>query len=700
MSQVIAMESVGNRVEDPIDLWGRNITSLAAQGRLECAINREAELKRIVQVLVRNTENNPLLIGESGVGKRSIIHTLAKNISDGKVPGMMRHKQIIEIDLSAIGAGARTAKEIEDRVRKFITAAGKRSDVIVFLPSMTRLTGGMPALFSTAINRNEIRVIGIVRPDEVRKVEDADQFLLRRFVNIDVAPSTLEESIEIIRGVVSRYETAHNVSISDKAIVSSAKFAKRYVEGAMLPKAAINILDEACAIVRIERENAVPSELSDATSRLEIIENQLKHFSDDEDVESVKRKNELNAEKAQLTEKLAPYHAFISEIQEIEKSLLKAKSNLERERAAENRGGVQQAQKTIALLENSLKVATTKNPYTSTSNRDNRVTENDVANVVAALTGVPVSSMMEEETEKLKDMESHLEKRVVGQDSAVNSVCKAVRRGRVGLRDPKKPIGSFLFLGPTGVGKTELAKALAEFMFDDEAAMTRLDMSEFMEKHSVARLLGSPPGYADSEAGGFLTEAVRKRPYSVILFDEMEKAHLDVFNILLQVLDDGRLTDARGNLAQFADSVVILTSNVGSKKILEAGPETSFEELRALVEKELHNSFRPEFLNRIDDIIIFNPLSKKTLRGVVDIQLRYLAKMVAERGVSLDVTDAAKDKIVDLGYEPAMGARPVKRVILREVQDPLAENLIKGGYVAGDTIVMDVDGDNFVFHKR
>lgn len=697
------MTAPADKKDDPIELWGRNITKLAGLGKLECAINRDAELKRVTQVLARNTENNPLLVGESGVGKRAIIHTLAKSIADGTAPGMLRSKQIVEVDLSLLGAGAKTKQEIEDRMRKLIHAARDRAgEVILFLPSLTRLTGGIPALFSSAINRGEIRVIGIVRPDETKKVEEADAFLLRRFVSIEVKPSTVDESIEIIRSMVSRIELAHKVDVADKAIIAAVKFAKRYVQGAMLPKAAINILDEACAVVRIERDSAVPTELSDMIRRKEIVNAQLAHLSDDKDHDSLKRVEQLNEELTKIDLALGPYNNNIKEIQKAQSRLLLDERRLADAKREDNRGLRSSLETSILLLRKNLQDLIDRNPYKSSSQsaRENRVLEGDVALVIAAQTGVPVSSMLEEETEKLKEMEKHIEKRVVGQDSAVISVSKAVRRGRVGLRDPKKPIGSFLFLGPTGVGKTELAKALAEFMFSDEAAMTRLDMSEFMEKHSVARLLGSPPGYADSDSGGFLTNAVRARPYSVILFDEIEKAHLDVFNILLQVLDDGRLTDSRGNLAQFSDSVVILTSNVGSKHILDAPEGTTNEQIREIVEHELRQKFRPEFLNRIDDIIIFNPLTKKNLRGVVDIQLKGLAKMIAERGVKMEATDAAKNKIVDMGYEPAMGARPVKRVILREVQDPLAEAIIKGGYVPGDSVVMDVRDEKFVFDHK
>ena len=555
-------------------------------------------------------------------------------------------------------------------------------------------------MFASAINRREINVIGLVRPDEVAKINEIDAHLLRRFVSVEIKQSSVDESIDILRGIVSRFEDAHKVKISDKAIVSAVRFAKRYVQGASLPKAAINILDEACGVVRIERESVVPLAMANQIKRRAILEGQIKHFSDETDLESKKKLEELAKEASEIDAKLEPFNALLSALKKSETNIAEMEKALSIAKSKGEVGQVHIHQSRIKKARLELMSTIESNSLRSSALRENRVLESDIANVVAKQTGVPVSSMLEEETEKLKMMEKHLEYRVVGQDAAVKAVSTCVRRGRMGMRDLKKPIGSFLCLGPTGVGKTELAKALAEFMFGDENAMTRLDMSEFMEKHSVARLLGSPPGYQGSEEGGFLTEAVRKRPYSVVLFDEMEKAHPDVFNILLQVLDDGRLTDARGNLALFGDAVVMLTSNVGSKHILDAPPGTGPEEIKAIVEAELKRQFRPEFLNRIDDIVIFNPLSKDNLRGVVDIQLRLTGKLLSERGIKLEVSPAARDRIVDLGYEPAMGARPVKRVILKQVQTPLTNELISGGYKPGDTAYMDLINGEFVFSKK
>ncbi|MFW5920754.1 MAG: AAA family ATPase, partial [Polyangiales bacterium] len=564
------------------------------------------------------------------------------------------------------------------------------------------VTAGAGDLVATALARGELRAIAVATPDEERKAFDSDSALARRFVRIPVEPPTIDEAVAVVRGVVRRFEIDHGVRIADPALVSAVQLSKRYVPGVQLPKSAIDLIDEAAARVRVEMES-IPAELDALERRLETIEIQHKSLEDDHDAESVRTRERLDGERQDLGPKIEAMRErwnreleLVGEVRRLkeevaaaERELDQARGGDDQERAGELRFG------TIPHLERQLAEAEkTLSDHGETMVHDTVLPE-DVADVVAAWTGVPVSKMMEEEADKLLQMETRLRERVVGQDPALEAVSKAVRRGRVGLRDPKRPIGSFLFLGPTGVGKTELAKALAEFLFDDEHALTRLDMSEFMEKHMVARLLGAPPGYVDSEEGGFLTEAVRQRPYSVILFDEMEKAHPDVFNILLQVLDDGLLTDSRGRPAHFTDTVIIMTSNVGSQRILDH--EGSLEELRDKIDDALHASFRPEFLNRVDDVVIFDPLEKDDLRGIVDIQLRHLGELLADKRLSIDVTDAAKDHIVELGYEPAYGARPIKRVILKQLQDPLAEELLRGGWDSGATIRIDVNGDKFVF---
>ena len=574
-----------------LEEYGRDLTRMAAEGAFDPFVGREDELRRMLQVLARREENNPLLVGESGTGRTALVEALASRIASGEVPDMLADRRIVSIDSGALVAGTRLRGELEERMRALLDAvrdSGGR--VILFLPNLAtflQTRGGAGDMLAAALSRGEVRALGRCTPDELREINDEGTALSRRFVPIQIEPPSPEEAVEILLGVRPRFEDAHGVRISDEAIEAAVRFARRYVAGRELPKSAIDLVDESAARVQLGLGGDEPGET-------------------------------VGAE--------------------------------------------------------------------------------DVAEVVSLWTGVPAAKMMEEEAQKLLDMESRLRERVVGQDHAVNALSKAVRRGRVGLRDPKRPIGSFLFLGPTGVGKTELAKALAEFLFDDEAALTRLDMSEFMEKHMVARLLGSPPGYVDSDAGGFLTEAVRQRPYSVILFDEVEKAHPDVFNILLQVLEDGRLTDSRGRIAHFRDSVIIMTSNVGSDVILEhEGPDA---ELREEIESRLHDYFRPEFLNRVDEVLIFDRLDKDDLAAILEIQLRQLRKLLGPQDIELVLSEAAKERLIDLGYEPAFGARPLKRVLVRELQDPLAEALLRGEFSTGDTIAVDSDGASFSFEKR
>jgi ATP-dependent Clp protease ATP-binding subunit ClpB len=489
----------------------------------------------------------------------------------------------------------------------------------------------------------------------MRKLQERDSGLLRRFSVLSIEAPTLDQAIEILRGIASKYEAHHKVQIGEGAIVAAVRLAKRYLQDRALPDAAIDLLDETASRKRVEIDG-VPEKMDAAIRRLASLEAQVTSLEGDADALSIKTRERIEREIGDL-------RPAVSEI---------------RERLVSRRG--------IA------------------SDASNVVSEEDVASVLGDWTGIPISKMLEAESDKLLKMEARLAERVVGQEEAVRAVSRAVRRGRIGLRDPGKPIGSFLFLGPSGVGKTELAKALAEFLFDDEQSLTRLDMSEFMEKHMAQRLVGSPPGYVDSEEGGYLTEAVRRRPYSVLLFDEVEKAHADVFNLLLQLLDDGRLTDGRGRTANFSNTVVIMTSNIGSKRLLETDAklfETSegVEALRDVLQEELRAVLRPEFLNRIDDIILFRPLSRKDLRGIVDIQLRRLEKMLVDRELKMQLTDGAKDRLVELGYEPAFGARPLKRAILKRLQDPLAEEILRGGYPPGSVVRVDLDGDNFAFHR-
>ncbi|MCA9607659.1 MAG: AAA family ATPase, partial [Myxococcales bacterium] len=663
----------------------------------------------------RRHENNPLLVGEPGVGRSSIIRALAMRMAKGDVPKMLQNRRLVSLELGALVAGAKLRGQLEERMRSLLDAIrDSGGEVILAIPDLAGLvderTGGSAAdLFSVALSRGEVRAIGIATPDGMRKAFDEKPSLSRRFVPIPVEPPTQDEAVAILRGVVSRFEMDHGVRITDPALVAAVSFARRYVPSVQLPKSAIDLIDEAAARVRVEMES-VPAELDAMERRLERLRLEAASLEDDTDADSIETRAKIEAEIQELGPKVEAGRAKwngalgrMGEVRRLKEELAAAHREYEHARAAEDHGKAGELRfGTIPLLEKQLADAEAKagdaSPEEEALVRD-RVVEADVADVVAATTGVPVQRMLEGEAEKLLKMEERLQERVIGQNPAVVAVSKAVRRGRVGLRDPRRPIGSFLFLGPTGVGKTELAKALAEFLFDDEHSLTRLDMSEFMEKHMVARLLGSPPGYVDSDEGGYLTEAVRQRPYSVVLFDEMEKAHPDVFNILLQVLDDGRLTDSRGRLAHFADTVVIMTSNVGGHVILKH--EGTNEELREKLNHELQSSFRPEFLNRIDDTIIFDPLSREDLRGIVEIQLRGLGRLLSDKRLEIQVTDAAKDHLVDLGYEPAFGARPLKRVILKNLQDPLAEAVLRGGYGAGDTIVIDYPGSGgFTFEKK
>ena len=698
---------------DPIEAFGRDLTRLAAQGKFDPTVGRDAEIRRMLQVLARRRENNPLLVGEPGIGKSTIVQALAQRMAIGDVPNFLKGRRIVALEMGTLIAGASLRGQLEERTRAILDAIrDSAGEILLFLPDLGALIGqkgqGAGDLISAALGRGELRAIAVATPDTIRKAQDEDAALVRRFVTIGVEPPTLDEAIAVLRGVVGRFEMDHGVRIGDPAIVAAATFARRYIPGANLPKSAVDLIDEAAARVRVTMESE-PTELDQLKRRLEAIEIQRRSLEDDHDSESEASKAKLKREADDLQPRIDSLQKRwtaelkgVGEVRRLKEDLAAANRELEQVRASGDHARAGELRfGTIPLLEKQLEDAQKEMPADFDESKllvRNHVSPQDVADVVALWTGVPVAKMLEEETTKLLAMEDKLKGRVIGQDHAVTAIAKAVRRGRVGLRDPRRPIGSFLFLGPTGVGKTELAKALAEFLFDDEMSLTRLDMSEFMEKHTVARLLGAPPGYKDSDAGGFLTEAVRNRPYSVVLFDEVEKAHPDVFNITLQVLDDGRLTDSRGRPAFFSDTVIIMTSNVGSHLILDH--DGTNEELKEKVEAELHRTYRPEFLNRIDDVIIFDPLDKSDLRGIADIQMRALGKLLDHRRIGLEVTEAARELVVEMGYEPAFGARPLKRVILKNLQDPMAQTLLEGGYGAGDTVVVDVNEGAFTFAKK
>lgn len=621
-------------------------------------IARAGEVRRLITILERRQKNHPLLVGEAGVGKRAIVRALARRIAAGDVPSRLVGARLLELDLSAVAAGTRLRGEIEERLRKLLASLSTRSGAehILFVPGLEQLLGQGSASASLldalrlALARGELRVLSTTTPDGLRKLLDKEPLLARSFTEIEVEEPSASEAIEIVRGVAQSIEQHHKVPIEDRAIVAAVELAKRYVQERRLPDAAIDLLDESAAAKRVELDG-VPLELDQLLQRLDSVKAQLASLADEEEAAGKELSLKLATEQALLEPRVANLRAAT--------------------RAARAQGG----------------------------GPSPKLLEQDVAATLAAWTGIPVDKMLEAEAEKLLKMEGRLGERIVGQDHALAAVSRAVRRGRVGLRDPKRPIGSFLLLGPSGVGKTELAKALAEFLFDDESSLTRLDMSEFMERHMAQRLIGAPPGYADSDQGGFLTEAVRRRPYSVLLFDEVEKAHQDVFNLLLQVLDDGRLTDGRGRLADFSNTVVVMTSNIGSERILEADAklfesEDGRQALRDLLFDRLGNFFRPEFLNRLDDVVVFRPLSKVDLRRIVDIRLKEVGRLLAPRRLVLDVTEAAKQRLVELGYQPALGARPLKRTLLKELQDPLAQALLAAPpSAAGGTVKVDATGD-------
>lgn len=712
---VVSASTTGSSVDAARYL--HDLTARAREHDFDPVIGRDVEVRRLLQILERRRKNHPLLVGEPGVGKTAIVGALAMRIAAGDVPRNLTSLSILELETGLLVAGARLRGELEDRLKN-VVASIKGKDSLLFISSLESLLGhaaggsGVGDLLKPLLTRGEVHLLASTTPEGLRKLSEKDPNLLRHFTVLTIDPATPERAVEILRGIATRYEAHHKVQIGDPAITAAVRLAKRYVQERALPDSAIDLLDEAAARKRVEIDG-LPANMDDAIRRVASLKAQLEGLKDDVDAMSVKTRERLEQEireleptVAEMRTKLESRRGALAAQAALKEELTKLQTQLEQARKEQNfakLGELEHVQ--MPDVRRRLEAADAAVEKAGLKNSVARVVqEEDVAQVLGDWTGIPVSKMLEAESDKLLKMEQRLSERVVGQDEAVKAISKAVRRGRVGLRDPGKPIGSFLFLGPSGVGKTELAKALAEFLFDDEQSMTRLDMSEFMEKHMAQRLVGAPPGYVDSEEGGFLTEAVRRRPYSVLLFDEVEKAHVDVFNLLLQVLDDGRLTDGRGRTADFSNTVVIMTSNIGSQRILETDPklfesDEGREALRDVLREELKNFLRPEFLNRIDDVIIFRPLSKPDLRGIVDIQLRKVEKLVADRELKLELTEEAKMRLVDIGYEPAFGARPLKRAIVKAVQDPLAEELLAGGYANGSTVRCDVDGEGFTFVK-
>jgi ATP-dependent Clp protease ATP-binding subunit ClpB len=704
---------------DVLTRFTHDFVERARRGGFDPVIGRDVEVRRLLQILERRQKNHPLLVGEAGVGKNAIVGALAMRIAAGDVPESLAKLSILELETGLLVAGAKLRGEIEERLRQVIAAvtASGAGDVVLYINGIDSLLGqgaagsGVGDLLKPMLTRGEVRLLASTTVEGARKMQERDPGLLRRFSVLTIEAPAVDPSIEILRGIASRYESHHDVQIGEGAIVAAVRLAKRYLQDRALPDAAIDLLDETAARKRVEIDG-VPAKVDEVIRRLASLKAQLTSLTGDTDAMSVRTRERIEKEIAgleptvsEMRAKLDARRGAVAALASLRAERDRLEGELKTARDRQNFARLGELEHVLVPdVKRRLEAAEAAIAREAGAEASNVVTEEDVATVLGDWTGIPISKMLEAESDKLLKMEGRLAQRVVGQGEAVRAVSRAVRRGRVGLRDPGKPIGSFLFLGPSGVGKTELAKALAEFLFDDELSLTRLDMSEFMEKHMAARLVGAPPGYVDSEEGGYLTEAVRRRPYSVLLFDEVEKAHADVFNLLLQVLDDGRLTDGRGRTADFSNTVVIMTSNIGSKRLLETEPRLfespeGIEALHDVLREELRNFLRPEFLNRIDDIVLFRPLSKGDLRGIVDIQLRRLDKLMADRDLKMQLTDAAKDKLVDLGYEPAFGARPLKRAILKKLQDPLAEEILRGGYAPGSVVKVDLAGDDFVFAK-
>jgi ATP-dependent Clp protease ATP-binding subunit ClpB len=695
--------------------YAKDLTELARKSKLDPVIGRDEEIRRVIQVLSRRTKNNPVLIGEPGVGKTAIVEGLAQRIVAGDVPESLKNKRLVALDIGAMVAGSKYRGEFEDRLKavlKEITES--EGQIICFIDELHTLVGAGAAegavdaanMLKPALARGELRCVGATTLDEYRKHVEKDPALERRFQPVMVKEPSVEDTIAILRGLKDKYEVHHKVRIKDAALVAAAVLSHRYIADRFLPDKAIDLVDEAAARIRMQIDS-MPQEIDEIKRRqMQLQIERVSVARDQDDPVARERLARIDAELAELKEKgdalTARWQAekegigrlakLKEDIEATKTAMAEAERKGDLNRAAELRyGTLHQLEAQLAALEAQL----AEHPGERMLREE--VDEDDIASTVAKWTGIPVTRLMEGETQKLVRMEERLRQRVVGQEDAIRAVANAVRRGRAGLSDPNRPIGSFLFLGPTGVGKTELARALAEFMFDDERAMIRIDMSEYMERHTVARLLGAPPGYVGYDEGGQLTEAVRRRPYSVILFDEIEKAHGDVFNVLLQLLDDGRLTDGHGRTVDFRNVVVIMTSNMGSHLFRDY---QSPEKVRPLLMNELRNTLRPEFLNRIDEVVIFAPLSRDQITAIVDIQLGHLRHRLEARRMTLEVTDAAKTLLAREGYDPTFGARPLKRTIQRLVQDPLALKLLEGEFRDGDTVVVDADGDQIVFRAE